>query len=431
MKLGYSKVWYILIFISLFLFIYAPRLVFGITINLSIVVFLLYVIIFFKYFLRSLYIQPTFLMFWFFLAIYNLIVAYSYGHDYSFFSKIATSVPLYLIFGSIFYYVVKKYNFFSGNTPLIFLLKNILFVILINSLIILGEFAIPDFKTLIESVLFNDFSNVDIIHYADHPFVLRGFSSAAGAGQSLFSSIGVLIVFYFYFKRLFTLSKTIVYFVLLFSAQIFLGRIGLIFSLGFLGIFFIKIIFDFILKNAIFKVRIFLQLLAVFILFKLTISVIDFDADVLKWSFDWIDLNEGIVENSSSKEISDNYFFLPSNPIHLIFGVGFFDGSSNIYNRSDVGYVKTIFSCGVIFGVMLYSLVFFKLYKFSFKFKGSGMFFCSLIITLLLAEFKEPFIYQNFVGRAVFLMLGFLGTLIFEDNAVYNKLKNNKVTINA
>jgi hypothetical protein len=415
-----SRIAYFIVLISLFFFIYAPRINFAVPVNLSIVVFLVFILWNYSILFKSLYIQSYSLIFWFFLTFYNLIIASFYGHDYTFFSKISASVPSYLIFGSILYYVVKKYNFFSEINPFIYLLKVFLYIILGNSVIIFSEFIFPEFKSFLESILFNDFNNLNIIHYADHPFILRGFSSAAGAGQSLFSSLGVLIVFYFYYRKIFSLGRTFLFFLILFLAQIFLGRIGIIYSLIFFILFSTHLIIELGIKSIIFKIRTILQIVIVILILFFAVDFINLDTDVIKWSFDWFDLNDGIVENSTSKEITDNYFFLPNNITHLLFGVGFFDGISKIYGRSDVGYVKTIFSCGILLGSILYLQIFFKLVEFSRKINGSRMFFYLLIFLFFSAEFKEPFMYQNFAGRALFLIFGFLGAF-FYDSSISHK----------
>jgi hypothetical protein len=394
----------------MFLFIYAPRLSVPFYINSSITIFLSFFIYYNKkliYFKinSNLFILSLFL---FFLALYNFGISLFYNNNPVYFTTILISNIIYLSFGVMFYFFLFKEinnNTIFDNTILFF--KIVLTCIILNSLIIIFEFIIPSFKIALESILYNDYNNDNIIQYADHPFWKRGFASAGGAAQSVFSSTGILISFLLFKNNKISFFNTISCILIILLSVIFIGRTGIIISISYTLIFLFYFLSTILFKKTLSIIKIILSLFFFSLIFIFIFKQLDFDQGHLDWAFDWFDSKNGIVENQSF-EGAKNHIYLPDNPIHLLFGKGFFEGEDADYPRTDSGYIKTILSIGLIFSIFLYFFIFYIFFKISISNKKLFTFFIILIFTLLITEFKEPFIYQNFLGRMIFSYLGFI-----------------------
>ena len=84
------------------------------------------------------------------------------------------------------------------------------------------------------------------------------------------------------------------------------------------------------------------------------IPPIEISDEIIAWAFEWVDGIYGKKLDSSSADDLKTMLYLPDDPFHLIFGIGFFEGKSEIYPRTDSGYLKTILSIGVVFSLLLY-----------------------------------------------------------------------------
>ena len=136
------------------------------------------------------------------------------------------------------------------------------------------------------------------------------------------------------------------------------------------------------------------------------IPPIEISDEIIAWAFEWVDGIYGKKLDSSSADDLKTMLYLPDDPFHLIFGIGFFEGKSEIYPRTDSGYLKTILSIGVVFSLLLYLTLiylFTKTINISREFK---ILIYPILIFLIIVEIKEPFIYQNFMGRIIMLLIG-------------------------
>jgi O-antigen ligase len=98
--------------------------------------------------------------------------------------------------------------------------------------------------------------------------------------------------------------------------------------------------------------------------------------------------------------------FIPKNIFHLMFGIGFFEGTARIYPRTDSGYLKTLLSIGLPLGLLLYGWIFRLIFHIRRKDNLLGWLSISVILTFGILEIKEPFLYQNFSARLICLVAG-------------------------
>ena len=341
-----------------------------------------------------------------FLAVYHVFIASLYSSDPRYFSSIQVSLISYLIFGFMLsgLLVATKTSDCQFEEKLI---DKLLYVsalsIFINSCLILLEYTFPDFKVVIESMLVNDPSSN--INYSEHAFRLRGLSAAGGAGLSVVNAFGVLLFIFLMVNKIVSQEFSVLGALIIVLSNIFTGRTGLLFGI----LFFIVLLFVAVwqlIKNGFWhKVR-GIALIAFLIILIGILFDFDLDPEVAAWAFEWVDgLQAGELESTSSDELR-MMLFLPENLMHLLLGIGFFEGVNDLYSRTDSGYVKTILSVGAPLALWLYSticLLFFQVNKISSKYHW-------LIVValafMLLVEWKEPVMYQNYLARVVFLLSG-------------------------
>ena len=117
--------------------------------------------------------------------------------------------------------------------------------------------------------------------------------------------------------------------------------------------------------------------------------------------------------------------YLPDDPVHLLFGIGFFEGLGNIYPRTDSGYLKTILSIGVPLGILLYAVIIFMFFRVN---RVSSKYFWLVVSVsgvMLLVEVKEPFLYQNFAARMIFLLSGAAMFILAKRRALAKAIRMN------
>jgi hypothetical protein len=391
-------------FFLIFFFILAPRFNFNIIIHMGLVsVSLLTMLVIVKRCRIFFLFNPLFfiIIFFLFLALYHLLLSNLYDNDASYFLSICISVIISVLFG----WLLASYLINQGvqtSDLLDQLLMICTIVAILNSSIILVNFKFPEIKSIIESYLLQ---NTEGLVYAEHPFQLRGLASAGGAGISVFNSIAVLFLIYLVSNNKITTSFALLSAVVITCSNVFTGRTGLILSLLFTSTLLIIILIK-NLKSGFIRVISAISV-AIFSFFLLDYSTIfDLDPEVAGWAFEWVDgLITGKLESASSDDLQ-TMLFLPDDLIHLLFGVGFFEGVGTIYPRTDSGYIKSILSIGVPLSFLLYFAIifmFFRVRKVSSKYSWLVV---SVLSVMLIVEVKEPFLYQNFTARMILLLSG-------------------------
>jgi hypothetical protein len=391
-------------FFLLFLFIFSPRIgVFG-GVNSGIVSVVLIMAVVGLAQRKLVLPKPLLLLagYFCFLAIYSFVLATIYGNNPIYFVNICVSVFACTVFGWLFSKFLASCGIALGNILDELILLSAL-AIFLNSIIVVAEYLFPELKIFLESLLLQlDSSNID---YAEHAFRLRGLSSAGGAGLSIVNAVGVVLFVFLVSRKHVNSLLGLICSIIIAASNIFTGRTGLIFSLLFLGVLVLNLLVNGFRGGVSGIVRVlFLSLLLLFFAsFAVRISL---DAEASNWAFEWLNgLGAGKLTSASTDELA-SMLFLPQDVVHLFFGIGFFEGEGHIYARSDSGYVKTILSIGLILGASLYIVIaalFYRVTKVSAKYSPLVI---SILVFMFIVEVKEPFLYQNYAARFVFLLSG-------------------------
>lgn len=412
------------VFFLIFFFIFAPRLDFNVVIHTGFLsVLLLAALVAVRQ--RTLMFLPKPLVvvavFFLILAFYHLAIAVFYGNEPIYFFSICISVVVSVVFG----WMLASYLFTHGansNDLIDQLMVVCATTTIVNSSVILVEYILPEFKFAIESVLLQ--MQDGNINYAEHPFRLRGLASAGGAGLSVANAIAIVFLIYLVINRKLVGSFALLGAVVVTCSNVFTGRTGLILSLSFtFALLVIVLAQNF--KSGLYGI---VRAASLVIFFSYLLSFLvnfDLDPEVARWAFEWFDgLIAGKLESGSTEDL-ERMLYLPDDPVHLLFGIGFFEGVGNIYPRTDSGYLKTILSIGFPLGILLYYVIIFMFFRVN---KVSSKYFW-LVVTvsgvMLLIEVKEPFLYQNFAARMIFLLSGAAMFILAKRRALAKAIRMN------
>lgn len=335
-------------------------------------------------------------------ALYSAVMAELYGNNPMYFVNICISVTVSIVFSWFFAELLTKSNI--RNAYLVFFIVTlIVWAIFANSLIIVLEYLIPPLKTGIEALLYLDATSN--INYADHAFRFRGLASAGGASLSIVNALGILLIAFLFLYGKISGPLGILLALIMVVSNIFTGRTGLIFGIAFFAVL-LGLVLARLMKSGFKGFAGALLLLVSFALFMQYALNFQLDPEVALWAFEWVDgLMSGEVSSSSSDDLG-TMLFLPDDVTHLFLGTGFFEGDGRLYPRSDSGYVKSILTLGLIGSLLLYGLIAGMLLKLRKVDKRFSWLVGPVLVFMFIVEIKEPFLYQNFAARVVFLLSG-------------------------
>ena len=395
----------LLLFITIFGFIFSPRLYFGFIIHigfLSVTFFIILVAIQQHNFYLP---KPLFLLAIFFisLALYHLSFATFFENDPIHFISICITTIVNIVFG----WIVGAFLFDKGmrSSDLIDrLIMLCALAVFTNSCIIIIEYQIPEIKILLETFLFNP-ENANI-NYAEHNFRFRGVAASGGSALSNINALSVLFFIFLVINRRISGFFALFCSLVITISNVFVARTGLIFCL----LFFIALFMVVLYQNLRSGIYGHILIIALILLTSFSLEYLlnfDIDREAFEWAFEWTSVfQSGRLETASTDDLF-TMLFLPDNIWHLIFGIGFFEGDfAFVYSRSDSGYIKTILSIGIFLSIILYtviSFIFFTICKVSKKYLWLVI---SILIFMLILEIKEPVFYQNYSARVMFLLSG-------------------------
>ncbi len=398
----------LVVFVLLFFFIFSPRLDLGLVLHLgyiSVVVLAISIVIFVRRFALSFFRSLFFVFLFFFgLAVYHLMLASIYENNPIYFVSICASAIVNISFGWLLsYYLLARGRSVHGLMDYFIMLCA--FVIFLNSFVILVEYLFPSIKHYLESILLN--SQTANINYATHPFRLRGLSAAGGAALSVINAFGIILFLFLVKNKNVNGSIALLCSLVIVFANIFTGRTGLMFSLLFIAV----LASILAVRSARYFFSGSIKIMPFYTICILFVGVIyaaqfEFSSPVFRWAFEWFDgLRHGKLDTSSSDHLM-SMMFLPDNPLHLLFGIGFFEGVGQLYPRTDSGYLKTILSVGLLMSVVLYSFILFLFLQLGKVSKKYLWLVIPILGFVLIVEVKEPFLYQNYTSRVIFLLSG-------------------------
>ena len=276
-------------------------------------------------------------------------------------------------------------------------LKYFVWVIMINSIILILEFFIPSLKLFLESILYqNPFGNID---YGNHPFRLRGLAQGGGAALGLVHVICLLMITHLRkFDYAYLIGTSFI-----FLSTLFISRSSLIVGFFIYTYYIVNYLHQ--NRNNIILVSIpFILFASVVILAQIFFTGNLFNIEWFFWIFDWTEsyFETGVLsfDNSSTEQLLSETKF-DFNLISFLIGNGFYSGSSSWLLQSDSGYWRMMNAVGI--GSLLYYLLSIKAI---IKYLPFSRLTCFLFISIfLLFEFKEPFFIQNYASRLLYLLL--------------------------
>lgn len=222
----------------------------------------------------------------------------------------------------------------------------------------------------------------------------KGLANSGGANMSMLLSLGVMAS-----MTIFHLTRQKRYFViavLITIASALVGRSGF-----FVGITFLVLYASLFCSKRKFGLLVGV-ILGLFVI-SITTGILETDSAWGVWFF-----------SEAGNSVSDLMSMVAVAPdaATLLFGAGFFEEAIGQYNRTDSGFMKSVYVLGVPLALYFYAVVVyiskpaFKLVKENIQlFKPSYVYFVTMMFVLALCffEFKEAMLYQNMTGRALFL----------------------------
>lgn len=271
------------------------------------------------------------------------------------------------------------------------------------------EFFFPTFKVIFANLI-NTSGNIEY----NESFRVHGLATGGGASLSVGLAIGSVLSLFLAQK--YKSSQSILWALIaffIFITTILVGRTG----------FFLLLIFYFSYFSLKLSIKsIFSVLLALFLIFFILGALND---DILNLLYGYglepiKNYNEtGSFESKTTNQVM-NMFYFPE-PLHFIFGAGYWRYPTHNYSLSDVGYMKVLMSYG-IFGFIIFYLfqlfIYFKAFRFysnNFNFK---LIFLFVFFIMFLTELKEEFFVQNYA----FKMVVFLAVFSFTKKAFFKNV---------
>ena len=336
------------------------------------------------------------------LAAYHIVMALFYGNTFTEFSAICFSAITYLLFGYLLTFYLTD-SLIAKPDPIHAIALLYVGVMFVNSVTIILEYSIPPLKAALESIQ-DAGSNIS---YADHPFRNRGLAAGGGAGLSVANAMAIWACVSLWRRDLVSSNTCLLITSALAASNIFTGRTGLLLGLLAVGVFMLMLGRRAITARAI-SVK---SLVGVaFVIGALIIagSQITLSDEVIGWAFEWAGdwaSGDSALDTSSTDDLRSMLFF-PTDALHLLLGVGFFEGVGKIYPRSDSGYLKTLLSIGLPLSLVLYGWIYHSLLQVARMASGLRFFMIPMLFALAFTEIKEPFIYQSASGRFLFTLMG-------------------------
>ncbi|CAN5787255.1 hypothetical protein BH11GEM2_BH11GEM2_06910 [soil metagenome] len=334
------------------------------------------------------------------IAIYSTIVATYYGHEPVAFVTICLSMVVYVAFG----FHLAAFALRRGITReqlATYLLLMIVAGIVLNSTLCLAEALSRPLKQAVESAIIDD----SPFPYAMHPFKVRGLVAGAGAALSVGNAIAILMVIQLTWRGQVNMLVGSASSATILISTIFIGRTGLLIGIP-LFVIQIGLVVYMGRRDSRSRAIALLTLAACAAAVYYVTTKVTLDAEVGRWAFEWYDaLTEGSYSTSSTDDLQ-TMLYLTDDPMHLLLGVGLFEGASRVEVRTDSGYVRTILVLGLPLALLLYAVITGMMARIARAFPDTRPFVLLSILILFIVEVKEPFFYQNMVARMLFLLAG-------------------------
>ncbi|WP_341842508.1 hypothetical protein [Chitinophaga caseinilytica] len=339
---------------------------------------------------------------WIGLGVYAAMVTVLNGvNDFAFLNKI-----VYLIYepvwtGFIISYFITRY----WNITLIDLLIAIANALTLHALLAVAAYLLPPVNALFNALLPN-LGNLDV----EMGLRVKGFTNLGGAWLSSIICLGVIIHLYrmsgiqSWRGILLGLLKILV----CVAGTFVTGRTGLMLSLLALATYPLIWIFQPGGKKTFYRFY-GIILLGAILIYRFTPNIDDFvSQDTLNWALEIFMQGDGEMSTSSTQDLQ-SMLYLPDDKTDLIFGIGFYETAVAGYERSDSGYLKTIFSTGLLGAIVFYGSYLFLMGHTLWMVKQRYGMPELILITYLygiffIVEVKEPYLQTIGIPNIIFLI---------------------------
>lgn len=343
------------------------------------------------------------------LAIYASLVTLLRGmNDLTFAVQMAKVATLYL--GSGVLIGILCVSMKASNTFQI-LVRAFVICCLIQSAFIAISIISIQFRVVMD-YLFTSTGNTNYLV----SFRVRGFSASGGPALGLNQAIGVLSSLY----MLMSTKKNRYFYVALaiWVPTFFVARTGFFFGAIFIFVYFLSVKRISGLLRAVF-VRtnglIGMALISASLVVIFTNLNYFFEPEALervdfavRWGFElFLNAQTGAAKTDTTEALL-NMLVIPQELSFFMFGFGVFDTGAFGYKRTDSGYLKTWYSSGLLGVIVFYGTVYFSLLHVAWRQNDRHfkIFMIYFVCTMAISEIKEPFLYQNYLGRFVFILIG-------------------------
>lgn len=300
------------------------------------------------------------------------------------------------------------------------LLFDILLICAIQGIFVLFNFLFPQFRELLDAVVPFQQSNISA-EDAQNLFRVRGLTQGTGAKFSAFLAIGLLIAAYFFsVGNLSKRDRRAIVFCLPFIVIgiSFTGRTGLlIIPLAFVLYYWILIAKRSFSIKSLYPL-IFMPIIAfiLYFVFKESYYLVTDGGVILpngedlferweRWAFQqFIDYFSGKDEQFATGSALIEHIVFPQDNLTWLFG----DPSTWDENRisSDIGYIRTLFSSGIVGGTLYYGtfLLTFYVIAVNIKVQSQKIFIGFFLFWLLAIEGKEAMFNHLYFSNLVMLL---------------------------
>ncbi len=335
-------------------------------------------------------------------SIYSLLVAIFYMEVFSTsFQTYLLQVAIYILLGfALALYFIEKALDLDQALTLLF--KLVTFIVFVNAIIILLEYTFPDFRNLIESMLYlPENSN---INYLTREYRLRGLASGGAANLSLFHGTILVLLQALYIKKKIGFFYFIVSSVTIFTSLLFIGRTGIV--VGFIGIAMFHFLNLLLSKEKISMRRaiIYVSIAAIVIIAPPVFAIL-FPDSLLSYSINFLYQGiEGLQQEGTTTTVMQMFSVSGEWP-KLLFGIGAHSGTFSLEGRVDAGYMRMLTALGIPVAVIFYLFIVY-LAQFVLKMTHYKSFWIVFMVIMFIAEIKEPFIFKGYSARMMWLMIG-------------------------
>lgn len=302
------------------------------------------------------------------------------------------------------------------------LFKTLIFSGIVQSTIVYILFVSVDVRILFEQLFQTDAR----FGYTSNNHKVLGLGSG-GAALSVLLFLSLYCIGYYILKEENIITNMIMYFFIL-IATLFTGRTG--FFSGILLILIILLKKGILIKGkTVLKLGIVLCLITILLVLagKLILDNNILQEKVLQ-ILKYLKISEIVNIQGERGFLYDiSKMSIPDISLELLYGSGYSRGFSatGINIQNDIGYIQRIFSLGIFFASLFYSLNFICFWKLSKKVKEQNFkfYYRILIVALFIFELKEAFFYYYLVPSMI-LLIGLIDETKAERNFLDTNIKN-------